>query len=724
MSNLNTPKQQNRRKTIMSLETPTFVRSTRRSTLIQRTEQPKTPLVLSQEPNLSTPPPIPKYAEQSLETPKSRLLDPVYERINRDLNSPSAAARIRAQRALKSPGFRKANYQIFDVPHEEQDIITEEERQPYRPKTMKETFANCHIYVEVRTGDDNRSAGIKSILLGEGIKVNDKLYRNTTHVIFKDGLLSTYKQAQKMGIPVTNILWIDACRKQHRLVDPSQFPISNKERYDNPEIYGRVRRQKSMQPEISKVVTLPSSKAKKFTEINSKEDDDDDVTITNYSDMCEETVKDCTEMEMTRINKTLTNDSIEIVTQIEKTAEKSATSRRLTTFTPRPMEQTNLESQAWKSVDRRRTIMPSQFGDDLTPKTNANSQSSKTLVFNSANRIGSASRRSVLDISMNIFELNCKAMTENKKSKVDKVTEETENQLDSSQNITITQTVKPAIVRKRKLFSTDHDDSIEYKENCNTPENDVSIKKKLKRDISASTKTVKTDKKSKISGALDRRKTISFFKARDKIDESNSSVKVTPTKPSPKYIVCTNMSTADREIAHAAITKLGGILEKEVTEKTTHVITPNTERTMNLLRGIIRACYILKYDWITESVKAGMFLDTTLYQHEICNNQKICERSILGKNFKNLSFSHYGPFYINRDTIDNLKKYEYVREIIKLCNGNMTTNINDARMIVSDRPLILPLSHKKPTVVISTYIFDAAMQGKLIPNAKYIPKVA
>jgi hypothetical protein len=54
----------------------------------------------------------------------------------------------------------------------------------------------------------------------------------------------------------------------------------------------------------------------------------------------------------------------------------------------------------------------------------------------------------------------------------------------------------------------------------------------------------------------------------------------------------------------------------------------------------------------------------------------------------------------------------------------MTSNINDAKMIVSDRPLILPLSYKKPIVVISTYIFDSAMQGKLIPNAKYIPKVA
>lgn len=69
--------------------------------------------------------------------------------------------------------------------------------------------------------------------------------------------------------------------------------------------------------------------------------------------------------------------------------------------------------------------------------------------------------------------------------------------------------------------------------------------------------------------------------------------------------------------------KLGGVVEKEVSDKTTHVITPNVDRTMNLLRGIIRACYIVKYDWIIDSAKTGLFLDTTLYQHEICNNQKV-----------------------------------------------------------------------------------------------------
>lgn len=481
----------------------------------------------------------------------------MYDKIKRDLNSPSAAARIRAQRALKSPGFCKANYQIFDVPHEEQDIITEEERQPYKPKTIREVFANCRIYVEVRTGDDNRSAGIKSKLMSEGIKINEKLYKDTTHVIFKDGLLSTYKQAKKFGIPVTTILWIESCKAQRRLVDTAKFPISNLERYEHPEIYGRVRRQKSMQPEISKVVSIPKSTISAPSLMNKKnadETDGDDVTFVN-----EETLKDCAEMEMTlkEVDETSSNSSsIEMATQINiettmKTAEKTVANRRVTTFTPRPMEQTNLESQAWKSIDRRKTFFASQETEETcTPKNNVITTSRKSLMFNSANRIASSSRRSILDISMNIFELNCKAISENKK-RVEEMTRKNEN-TDNAQNVT--QTVPPTVVRKRKLFSTDNpEDSFEFKENCKTPENNSNNKitgKKAKCDISAAPKTAIADKKkSKISSSMDRRKTISFFKTRDKV--LDSSVNITPTKPSTKYVVCTNMSSTDRELAHA-----------------------------------------------------------------------------------------------------------------------------------------------------------------------------
>jgi twin BRCT domain len=129
-------------------------------------------------------------------------------------------------------------------------LITEEERQPYKQKTIAEVFKNCKIYVEVRTGDDNRSEGIKSRLLRDGIVVNEKLYKDTTHVIFKDGLLSTFNKAVKSGIPITTILWIDSCISQRRIVDTAKFKISNLDRYEHPELYKRMRRQKSMQPDV------------------------------------------------------------------------------------------------------------------------------------------------------------------------------------------------------------------------------------------------------------------------------------------------------------------------------------------------------------------------------------------------------------------------------------------------------------------------------------------
>lgn len=66
---------------------------------------------------------------------------------------------------------------VFDVPHHEQSIITEEERNPYVLPTLSEILKDVKIYVEVRTGNDNRSEGVKSIIAKLGAQVNDRLLR-------------------------------------------------------------------------------------------------------------------------------------------------------------------------------------------------------------------------------------------------------------------------------------------------------------------------------------------------------------------------------------------------------------------------------------------------------------------------------------------------------------------------------------------------------------------
>ncbi|EDV36733.2 uncharacterized protein Dana_GF11801 [Drosophila ananassae] len=186
----------------------------------------------------------------SLSTPTRK--DRHWARLQEDLNSPNAALRIRAIRALKSP--TKSVYDNFDVSHTEQCIITEEERNPKEPPTLTELLKDVIVYVEVRTGQDNRSEGVKTIIGKMGAQINDRLTRNTTHVVFKDGLLSTYKKASEWNIPVVSILWIEACKVQRKLCDPVKFPISNIHMYEYPELFGKIPRVRCMQPdsELSK----------------------------------------------------------------------------------------------------------------------------------------------------------------------------------------------------------------------------------------------------------------------------------------------------------------------------------------------------------------------------------------------------------------------------------------------------------------------------------------
>jgi BRCA1 C Terminus (BRCT) domain len=69
--------------------------------------------------------------------------------------------------------------------------------------------------------------------------------------------------------------------------------------------------------------------------------------------------------------------------------------------------------------------------------------------------------------------------------------------------------------------------------------------------------------------------------------------------------------------------KLGGKVETEVTHKTTHIVSPNEERTMNILRGVIRAVTIVNSNWIHDSMSRMKWMDTSLYHHNICDSSRV-----------------------------------------------------------------------------------------------------
>ncbi|NXC30428.1 MCPH1 protein, partial [Campylorhamphus procurvoides] len=56
------------------------------------------------------------------------------------------------------------------------------------------------------------------------LQVSKTLNKHVTHVVFKDGRLTTWKKAQKMGVKTVSVLWVEKCRETGVHVDESSFP--------------------------------------------------------------------------------------------------------------------------------------------------------------------------------------------------------------------------------------------------------------------------------------------------------------------------------------------------------------------------------------------------------------------------------------------------------------------------------------------------------------------
>ncbi|NXC78062.1 MCPH1 protein, partial [Anhinga anhinga] len=76
------------------------------------------------------------------------------------------------------------------------------------------------------------------------LQVSKTLNKNVTHVVFKDGRLATWRKAQKMGIKIVSVLWVEKCRETGVRVDESLFPAVD----TNEGLPLLIKKHKCMQP--------------------------------------------------------------------------------------------------------------------------------------------------------------------------------------------------------------------------------------------------------------------------------------------------------------------------------------------------------------------------------------------------------------------------------------------------------------------------------------------
>ncbi|XP_036754111.2 microcephalin isoform X3 [Manis pentadactyla] len=84
-------------------------------------------------------------------------------------------------------------------------------------------------YVEVwsANGTENYSKTFTNQLVDMGAKVSKTFNKQVTHVVFKDGYQSTWDKAQKRGVKLVSVLWVEKCRTAGVHIDESLFPAAH-----------------------------------------------------------------------------------------------------------------------------------------------------------------------------------------------------------------------------------------------------------------------------------------------------------------------------------------------------------------------------------------------------------------------------------------------------------------------------------------------------------------
>ncbi|XP_008053485.1 microcephalin-like [Carlito syrichta] len=108
---------------------------------------------------------------------------------------------------------------------------------------LKDVVAYVEVWSSTKT--ENYSKTFMNQLQDMGATVSKTFNKQVTHVVFKDGYQSTWDKAQKRGVKLVSVLWVDKCKTAGVHIDESLFPATN----TNEQLPNLIKkRRKCMQP--------------------------------------------------------------------------------------------------------------------------------------------------------------------------------------------------------------------------------------------------------------------------------------------------------------------------------------------------------------------------------------------------------------------------------------------------------------------------------------------
>uniref|UniRef100_A0A8D8M696 Microcephalin n=1 Tax=Cacopsylla melanoneura TaxID=428564 RepID=A0A8D8M696_9HEMI len=202
-------------------------------------------------------------------------------------------------------------------------------------------------------------------------------------------------------------------------------------------------------------------------------------------------------------------------------------------------------------------------------------------------------------------------------------------------------------------------------------------------DIYESNRTEKTREQAKQDD--DSRSSTSYWFVSDtnKKDGEKEQERMKPSRSTKPGIVCTGVNSKDIKSLYSHITELGHfIVEPKVTSRTTHVVVEGPKRTLNLLKGIARGCWVVKAEWVYASYKVGRWLYEQRFELSSFSpaiQRCRMERQTFGSLYSLDLLSKHGSIFVSKSSTPPRPD---LIELIGLCGGRVSATMRDADLIV------------------------------------------
>ncbi|CAM4641434.1 microcephalin isoform X12 [Lepidochelys kempii] len=204
----------------------------------------------------------------------------------------------------------------------------------------------------------------------------------------------------------------------------------------------------------------------------------------------------------------------------------------------------------------------------------------------------------------------------------------------------------------------------------------------------------------------------------EKSKPSGESKKTGRIKKPTRTLVMTSMSSEKQCAIIQVVNKLGGFLfSDDVCETTTHVVTGSPRRTLNVMLGIARGCWIVCYEWVLWSLECGHWISEEPY--ELSANfpaAPICrlQRHLSSGKYQQDLFSSQPVMFISLASQPPCNK---LSELVQLCGGKICKTLRQAKIYIGEY-----LGKKQPEIkyLSEKWILDSVTQHRICPLENYM----